>query len=177
MALQPVNADIHGRPIIKKEFYSSPRVIDLYDCTANYAYFHPKQFATPTNLDNADKTETYAKLVKYIYEVSERCGTPVVSSGSSHPGSKRFVCKHSKKHNCKYRFILKWDRFGYYIHLSGRRRDLLDQGEIFCIGYLWHDHDREAPSPFETYHCVRCTTNYTFYDIGRPCVKCCKDTT
>ena len=178
MALQPVNTDIYGRPLITKEFYASPRVIDLCNCSAHHVYFSPKQFATPTNLDNADKTETYAKLVKYIYEVSERCGTPVVSSGSSHPGSKRFVCKHMKKHNCKYRFIFKWDRFGYYIQLSGRRSvRCLIQGEIFRIGCLWHDHGREAPSPFETYHCLECSTNYSFYDIGRPCVKCCKDNT
>ena len=180
MALQPVNVHhIHGTPLIQTEFYASPNVIDLYDCTANRAYFNPKQFPTPANLDNADKTETYAKLVKYVYEVSERCGTPVVSRGSSRPGSKQFVCKHIKKHNCKYRFILKWDRFGYYIHLYGHRRKLLNRGDKFCIGNLWHnhDHDREAPSPFETYRCKCCCTNYTFYDIGRPCVKCCKDTT
>ena len=74
MALQPVNVDnIYGTPLIQTEFYTLPRVIDLCNCTANYAYFHPKQFPTPANLDNADKTETYAKLVKYIYEVSERC--------------------------------------------------------------------------------------------------------
>ena len=107
MALQPVKVNIYGTPLIETEFYTSPRVIDLCDCTANYAYFHPKQFPTPANLDNADKTETYAKLVKYIYEVSERCGTPVVSRGSSRPGRKQFVCKHMKKHNCKYRFTLK----------------------------------------------------------------------
>ena len=132
MALQPVNADDLGRPIIKKEFYAPPRIIDLYECAADFVYFPPKQFATPTNLGAADKTETYAKLVNYIYDASEKCGTPVVSSGSSHPGSKRFVCKHWKKHNCKYRFILKWDRFGYYIHLYGRRKDKISNvNEIF----------------------------------------------
>ena len=130
---------------------------------------HPQTWALHTKLRH---------MQSYRYDASEKCGTPVVSSGSSHPGSKRFVCKHWKKHNCKYRFILKWDRFGYYIHLYGRRKDKISNvNEIFCIGCLWHDHDREAPSPFESYHCLGCSKSYKFHDIGQPCVECCKDTT
>ena len=76
-------------------------------------YFSPRQFPTPVELQYGDIDDSFYSLKDYIIEQSKKEGE-VSCRGGGKPGkSVKFSCKTK---NCKFNFILKWDKYGYFIH-------------------------------------------------------------
>lgn len=158
MALLPVilydNQKTSGKSKVPQidaaALYSPPQQHDVCDfisvSTDERLYFSPKQFPTPIDLNEAGKNSTFQLLRTYIEYASEKGGSPVVCKYGK-PGSKRFVCKHSK--DCKYFFLVKWDKYGYYIHLYNEK---LEQH----VGNRWHNHKRILAHPNIKFECKHC---------------------
>ena len=136
LALIPVDSIWTGK---KMELYSPPKPVYICDHIGKDKeqkfYFSPIQFPTPNDLTLAGTGDVFESLKSYIEYASEKGGSPVVCR-SYKPGCKKFVCKHSK--SCKFSFLVKWDMFGYYIHLYNY--------DIGCVkGYIGcgiHNHNR-----------------------------------
>ena len=115
LALIPVDSIWTGK---KMELYFPPKPMHICDHIGKDKeqkfYFSPIQFPTPNDLTLAGTGDVFESLKSYIEYASEKGGSPVVCR-SYKPGCKKFVCKHSK--SCKFSFLVKWDMFGYYIHL------------------------------------------------------------
>ena len=100
-------------------------------------YFSPTQFPTPNDLTSAGTGDVFESLKSYIEYASEKGGSPVVCR-SYKPGCKKFTCKHSN--DCKFSFLVKWDVYGYYIHLYNAKSGF--------IGCKYHNHNRVLASPY-----------------------------
>ena len=177
MALLPVycQRSVHRpydlpQPIITTHFFAPPTPLDIFEMTKydiDRAYFSPKQFPTPYNLNNADDCEAYTQLCAYILKTSLESGSPFVSQGSSHSGCKRFVCKYAKRTGCKCKFTLKWDKYGYYINLYSYAKKMK-------VGCFVHNHDKFDESPFFQYKCYGCSKKISIYEKMRsPCCAVC----
>ena len=126
-------------------------------------YFSPVQFPTPNDLTGAGTGDVFKSLKSYIEYASEKGGSPVVCS-SYKPGCKKFVCKHSK--NCKFSFLVKWDVYGYYIHLHN--------GISGYIGCEYHNHNRVLASPYIKFACTFCKAAYHRLSDALEHDKCCE---
>ena len=129
------------------DMYNPPQSVDICDsfATSEKLYFSPRQFPTPADLNEAGKGAIFDSLKTYIEYASEKGGSPVVCR-SHKPGSKKFVCKYSK--DCSYKFMLRWDEFGYYIHLHNNK---LSQK---------HNHCRGSVCPFTKFGCCYCKETF-----------------
>jgi len=151
LAVLPVKCFSNGDPDITTEFYSPPMRIDISthigqadpDSWADRLYFSPRQFPTPANLNNAGNDEFFGPVKQYINQSSKQSGSPVACNGGR-KDLKQFVCQVSKNKKrrigtsdtfepCEFQFVVKWDHFGYYIHLYNHK-------ECFCVGYRYHNH-------------------------------------
>ena len=151
LAVLPVKCFSNGNPDITTEFYSPPMRIDISthigqadpDFWADRLYFSPRQFPTPANLNNASKDEFFGPVKQYIIQSSKQSGSPVACNGGR-KDLKQFVCQVSKNKKrrigtsdsfepCEFQFVVKWDHFGYYIHLYNCK-------EYFCVGHRYHNH-------------------------------------
>ena len=119
-------------PLVTTALYAAPKVIEVGNrlgLSAERLYFSPKQFPV-TDLENAGDNETFKQLKDYIIEQSLLAGnSPVVYHGTD-CRSKRFICKYALEKNwkekfgnipftrCKFSLLVKWDKYGYYIHTS-----------------------------------------------------------
>ena len=112
-------------------------------------YFSPTQFPTPNDLTSAGTGDVFESLKSYIEYASEKGGSPVVCM-SYKPGCKKFTCKHSK--NCKFSFLVKWDVYGYYVHLYNAKSGY--------IGCEYHNHNRVLASPYVKFGCDYCKVTY-----------------
>jgi len=132
------------------EKYVPPKLVDICDylgkSTRRRLHFSPRQFPTPFDLKEADSGPIFESLKAYIEHASAIGGTPVVCR-SYKPGVKKFVCKHSK--DCSYNFLLKWDDYGYYIHLHSDAKQQLIGSEI-------HTHSRVVACPYTKFGCMFC---------------------
>ena len=107
-------------------------------------YFSPVTFPPPTDLSKGGEGATFKKLKQYIELRAEQSGSPVMCNGSSTKEKidKVFKCKHKYRGKgtapklsskakkkaalivadvceaCPFRFLLRWDEFGYFIHLN-----------------------------------------------------------
>jgi len=134
--------------------YTIPRSRDICDYLESSRgvrlYFSTLQFPTPDDPKEADKCATFKALIQYIEYASEKGGSPVVCR-SYKPGVKKFVCKHSKK--CKYSFQLKWDDYGYYIHLYNQKTSQF-------VGSAMHNHNRVSVCPSLKFGCSYCKQTF-----------------
>jgi len=138
--------------------YVLPKSVDLFDylckCRKERLYFSSIQFPTPDDLKEADKCTSFKLLTQYIEYASEKGGSPVVCR-SYKPGVKKFVCKHSKK--CNYSFQLKWDEYGYYIHLYNCSSDQF-------IGEDIHNHKRVSACSYQKFGCYFCKDTFHVFN-------------
>lgn len=119
LALRPVKMwhrwNVHFADV-KSSLYAPPKPICLHDYfgarTDVRLYFSPRQFPTPMNLLHGDCCTSFENLKTYVFEQSKRNGE-VAFTGGTRGKSGRFSCK---KKTCKFHFIVKWDKYGYYIH-------------------------------------------------------------
>ena len=151
LAVLPIRCFSDGDPDITIEFYAPPTRIDIStyigeddpDSFLDRLYFSPRQFPTPADLNNAGNDEFFGPVKQYIIQSSKQSGSPVVCNGGR-KDLKQFVCQISKNKKrrigtsdtfepCEFQFVVKWDHFGYYIHL-------LNHKECFCVGYRYHNH-------------------------------------
>ena len=148
LPLIPIDCNAKGVPILNEDsvgrLFKPPQLLalNLYTRMKKHVkywgarmYFSPKQFPTPTNLQNAGKAsdKTFKKLKKYILRWFEHAKSPVICNGGK-PGSKKFVCQMKRKNKkidqwtaanhhaiscacCNFSVTVKWDRIGYYIPL------------------------------------------------------------
>lgn len=158
MALIPVPLR-NKKSLITVQFFAPPKELEVCNYIGRIAdgiadgrtadkriYFSPKQFPTPVDLNEAGNNSTFQLLKTYIEYASEKGGSPVVCRYGKQ-GSKRFVCKHSK--DCKYFFLVKWDMYGYYIHLYN---DKLKQD----VGDKYHNHSRISACSYIKFDCEHC---------------------
>ena len=79
-----------------------------------------------------------SRLRNYIRSASIRDGSPVICNGASANDHKMFRCNewytdsHGKRKRCPFRFQIRWDWRGYYVHLLGNARRSMNCGES------WH---------------------------------------
>jgi hypothetical protein len=141
-------------PNTLKVSYVLPKSVDLFDylckCRMERLYFSSIQFPTPDDPKEADRCASFKLLIQYIEYASEKGGSPVVCR-SYKPGVKKFVCKHSKK--CDYSFQLKWDEYGYYIHLYN-----CSSGQF--IGSDIHNHKRVSTCSYQKFGCYFCKETF-----------------
>jgi len=144
-------------PSVTTALYAPPEVIEvgnMLGLSAERLYFSPKQFPV-TDLENAGDNEIFKQLKDYIVGQSLLAGnSPVVFHGTDF-GRKRFICKYALEKNwkqkfgntpfarCKFSFLVKWDKYGYYIHTSKPNptydeHDLIDRR--FVVGCEFHNH-------------------------------------
>jgi hypothetical protein len=113
-------------------------------------YFSPKMFPAPRCKEmkkGFPSGISFGRLKEYIEQQADIGGSPVVCTGGSGFGEKRFKCKYwyrkqmdtkkrqpmnSHHKSCCFTFVVKWDEYGYYIPLlktpSGRYNN----------GCAWH---------------------------------------
>lgn len=87
-------------------------------------YFDPAEYPPPLDLDKGGKGPVFDKLRSYIRDISARDLSPVFcNGGNSKYRSKEFACKSKfrnvdgKRKRCPFYFQVRWDDYGYYIHL------------------------------------------------------------
>ena len=85
-------------------------------------YFPPSLFPPPIDMDSGGSNSTFCKLKSYIELVSEKEGSPVVCvNGQKEKHFKVFSCKENKrgieKAKCPFKFQVRWDKHGYFVHL------------------------------------------------------------
>ena len=152
LALIPVvfTDNLTWEPDITVAFYAPPKTIDVCDYIGGDGdedterlYFSPRQFPTPVNLAAAGEEKYFGRLKEYIRRSSETSGSPVVCNGGS--GFKQFVCRHAKNqkmkvenesNSCSFQFLVKWDKYGYYVHLFRVNRDNM----LTSVGCRYHNH-------------------------------------
>lgn len=117
LALLPVAKCQWKKPSITPLFYAPPKLICLRDYFGMERevrlYFSPRQFPTPIDLWSADICDSFNLLRYYIIEQSKKEGELSCRGGSKPGCSVRFSCTTK---TCKFHFVLKWDKYGYYIH-------------------------------------------------------------
>ena len=136
LALLPVTKHSWRKPNITPLFYAPPKLICLRDYFGKKRevrlYFSPRQFPTPIDLKSAGTCDTFYLLRDYIVEQSKKDGK-VSCRGGSKPGySVRFSCITKE---CKFHFVLKWDKYGYYIHHHNA-----DLNDGLFVGCADHNH-------------------------------------
>ena len=89
----------------------------------------PRQFPM-TDVDTAGNSEAFKQLKDYIKHQSSTVGdSPWIFHGTDDSGGKRFVCKYAYKsywkgqsggpyQGCRFSLLVKWDKYGFYIHSS-----------------------------------------------------------
>jgi len=86
---------------------------------------------------------TLKKLMNYIKSKSIECGSPVICTRSK-SGGRIFQCQHCYRlsnHKC-ISFDVRWDKFGFYVHLlKSRRRER-------AVGNMFHHPDCIIPEEF-----------------------------
>lgn len=110
-------------------------------------YFSPYQYPPPAN--DIEHNIVCIHLRNYIQKAAEAGQSPVVCTGDS-ARQKRFRCGHwyrrkaqpkSEKsaqwhpysmHSCTFTFVIRWDKFGYYIPL------LENLYQHYNMGCAWH---------------------------------------
>jgi len=132
----------HSQPMVSPNLYAPPKLIEVCNelgLSGKRLYFSPKQFPV-TNVENAGDNDTFQQLQQYIINQSSVVGnSPVVFQGTN-PGCKRFGCKHA---HCKFSFLVKWDQYGYYIHISKPNPTYGDHSMIdrkCVVGCEFHSH-------------------------------------
>lgn len=124
------------------------QAIDICDYIGNSDYFQKNQmnervfrlYFSPTDFEHTQYDELnrqhFVDLKNYIRMASENEGSPVICSVSSKKnGYKTFTCnknKSGKRKVCPFSFQVRWDRFGFYIHL------LPSKNHIHSDGSAWH---------------------------------------
>ena len=121
-----------SEPIITTTLYTPPKLINVCNelgLSGKRLYFSPIQFPI-TNVETAGDNETFDQLKEYIVKQSSTDGNSPVVFHSTQPSCKRFVCKYTLRKEwerkfgdspflrCKFSFSVKWDKYGYYIHIS-----------------------------------------------------------
>ena len=114
----PVFKDRWGQPCINNLTVCTT---ETHVCLRDYfglkrnaqLHFSPIQFPSPVKLDDGDNCESFTRLKQYIIEQSKKEGEVACSGGGKKGKSRRFTCKTKL---CKFYFVLKWDKYGYYIH-------------------------------------------------------------
>lgn len=121
-------------PLIDTSFYAPPKQVCLRDWfqleKRVRLYFSPRQFPTPMKLQYADIEESFDSLKEYIIDCSTKEGEVSCNSGGKPGVSKRFSCKTKQ---CKFYFVVKWDKYGYYIHHN-------DDSSKGFVGCFVHNH-------------------------------------
>ena len=146
-----------SEPNITTVLYAPPKLIDVCNelgLSGKRLYFSPLQFPV-TNVETAGDNEVFQQLKDYIVEQSSKAGNSPVVFHSTQPGCKRFVCKYSLKNGwedkfgkapfirCKFSFSVKWDQYGYYIHISKPNPTFSDHSMIrreCVVGCEFHSH-------------------------------------
>ena len=112
------------QPSISCSFYCPPTQTHLSDYFGLKKqvrlYFSPRQFQTPTELMYGDCCDSFYSLKEYIIDQSKRDGEVCLNGGRRVGRSVTFSCK--TKH-CKFHFVLKWDKYGYFIDYHNPARD------------------------------------------------------
>jgi hypothetical protein len=103
-------------------------------------YFNPELFPPPTDVSEGGSCSTFRELCTIIRDASSTSGSPVVCNGNEGKHGKVFTCKHNRERrgkpdstHCPFRFTVKWDDIGYYVHLSKR-----NSARKNCNGCRWH---------------------------------------
>ena len=109
-------------------------------------YFDPIEYPPPQFVDYGGKTATFERLKSYIRHVAAKDLSPVYCNGGSKKyRSKEFTCnkkycnRDGKWKKCPFYFQVRWDAFGYYIHLhrESKSDDYLLR-YIHNCGSAWH---------------------------------------
>lgn len=99
-------------------------------------YFNQKWYKPPNDMDYGGESTTFGQLKSNIRSISEEEGSPVICSGGSKKNHyKIFTCnknKHGHHKKCPFSFQVRWDEFGYYIHL------LPSMKHFYRTGCSWH---------------------------------------
>ena len=85
-----------------------------------WLYFSPRQFPNLAELQYGDINESFYSLKNYVIEQSKKEGEVSCRGGDKPRKSVRFSCKTK---NCKFNFILKWEKYGYFIHYHNAHLD------------------------------------------------------
>ena len=109
----------------EESFYSDDRIFRLY--------FDQETYTPPENIDDAGSSSIFEKLRNEIRAVSQRYGSCVICKGNGNYNEKVFICRanHKGTAKCPFRFTVRWDKHGYYIHLMARP-------SIHCNGCPFH---------------------------------------
>ena len=77
-------------------------------------YFPPKVYPPPK--DNINDINIRGQLRNYIKRAAAR-GKSFVSARTGKPNEIRFRCKDYHRNRCTFTFVVKWDKWGYFIPL------------------------------------------------------------
>ena len=98
-------------------------------------YFNPTEFPPPRKgLEDG----AFEELKSRIRAVSKESGSPVFCNGGN-GAEKTFTCAHNSRNkrgnssHCPFRFTVRWDKHGYYVHL----KDLFGM-RVQSSGCPWH---------------------------------------
>lgn len=121
----------HGREFDRERFHQSEKRI----CRL---YFDRRAYPPPAQLSEGGSCPMFVELKNYIRRNAKIDRSPVICNGGK--DHKRFTCnKHytdrtGKRRKCPFGFQVRWDEYGYYIHLL----DSKAQKNIHCCGQAWH---------------------------------------
>lgn len=101
-------------------------------------YFDPRRFPPPNDIKYGGNCVVANELRNYIHSAAIRDGSPVVCEGATSNDHKMFRCNKKftdcdgKRRGCPFRFQIRWDHSGYYVHLLKNPERLVNCGEA------WH---------------------------------------
>lgn len=103
-------------------------------------YFDPKLFPSPKQHSKGGDCPVFEHLKRYICWAAWRDESPVICKSGSSKDEKIFTCnkkytnRHRKKKKCPFYFQVRWDNYGYYIHLLNDKAQRYNHS----CGQGWH---------------------------------------
>ena len=101
-------------------------------------YFDPRVFPPPLDLNEGGNCSVFSDLKNYIRTAALRDKSPVICNGGK--DHKMFVCNRKyisvdgKEKRCPFCFQVRWEKFGYYIHLLNNKA----KRYLHNSGQPWH---------------------------------------
>lgn len=121
-------------------------------------YFSPNDFPPPAKgTTNIGQCPGFESLRVYIRLQAAKCGSPVICDGKG-PSSRIFRCcncrdgkekvtlkrkregdgKQKQSYACNFHFFVKWDEYGFYIHLNKYQSQAHLPLPLSTVGYPYH---------------------------------------
>lgn len=109
-------------------------------------YFPLRAFPPPENLNDISQSANFARVRDYLYHKN---GMKCIGYGGGNKNERIFKCKspdeqsvelirEKGKQSCPYGFTVRWDKYGFYIHLLGGQNRSTNCGcPWHCCKHFW----------------------------------------